>query len=127
MRVDQQITKIAVDHFKTVLMHSASDDGTFKTLSTVSIDGECKPLLMFGSANSRVEDGNIYAVLNPDQDLIGKLKAGCSYSTAILNEIVRKRCDFAVHVWVDAYKKDGITVTRVYKNRAPSAAKILIQ
>ena len=127
MNTVEQVKQAAVRHFLGVLPSSAGDNGMFRSMSTMHVGGENKPLLLVGNAHSRVEDGHCIAILNPDQELIDKIHAGCAYSSAILKEIVAKRCDLALDVWIDAYKADGIYLGPVYKSRNPKPAKFVVQ
>jgi hypothetical protein len=106
---------------------SAGNQAPFKGLFTVEIDGEHKPLLLFGTAHSRVEDGHITAVLNPDASLVERLQGGCGYSAAILKEIIAKRCDAAVSLWIDAYKNNRVLVGARYRNRISTPAKFNVR
>lgn len=119
-----RIRDIAVDVFKTVLRHCNGEHSTFRMTMTVNVDGEQKPLLILGNAHSAIEDGHVLAVLNPDRDLTKELGAGVGYSTG-LKEIVGKRCDCMVDVWVDAYKSPDkqVGVMNTYQARSPSDSK----
>ena len=105
MNITEQIQQVAVNAFLAILPASADDDGTFRVLMTAKVNGEIKPLLLIGNAHSRVEDGHVMAVLNPDKELCDELVAGCAYSSGLLKEIAGKRCDLLLDVWVDAYMK----------------------
>jgi hypothetical protein len=75
----EEMKKISVSIFDSVLKVSAAHGGTFRILITAKIDGIEKPLLLVGNAHSDVEDGHIISVLNPDQNLLDQVIAGCAY------------------------------------------------
>jgi hypothetical protein len=123
----EQLTKIAVDIFKAVLSTSAESGGTFRILITAKIAEEDKPVLLVGNAHSRVEDGHVIAILNPDEAILEKIVAGCSYAQGLLIEEVSGKCDAMVELWVDAYKADGVSQISKYKTRELKPAKFVIK
>jgi hypothetical protein len=76
MDIKTQIQQAAVKFFLGILYSSTSDQAPFMGLITLELDGEHKPLLIVGTAHSRVEDGSCIAVLNPDPELVGLLHGG---------------------------------------------------
>ena len=62
----EQIKQVAVSTFLAILKNNAGDNGKFRMLITTKIGDEIKPLLLIGTAHSRVEDGHVRAVLKPD-------------------------------------------------------------
>ena len=126
MSIKDEVRELAVGYFKAILPISASDNGLFKGVITGKFDGTAKPVLLLGNAHSRMEDGHCIAIVNPDKELVDELTPGCGYSASILREIVAKRCDLAMDVWVDAYKKNGIYASQVYKTRTPQPAKFAV-
>jgi hypothetical protein len=126
MDIKAHIQQVAVRFFLGILHSSAQDQAPFMALITVEIDGEHKPLLLVGTAHSRVEDGSCIAVLNPDFELVGKLTGGYGANPAIFRETLAKRCDLAIALWIDAYKKDGVGVACTYKNQTPAPAKFSV-
>lgn len=123
----QQLTDIAVGIFRPVLSVSAESGGTFRILITARVNGEEKPLLLIGNAHSRIEDGHVIAVLNPDAAIVEKLIAGCAYSASLLKSEVAGKCDGMVHLWIDAYKNDGVSEISRYKAKTPKPPKFEIR
>jgi hydroxyethylthiazole kinase-like sugar kinase family protein len=121
-----EMKKIAVNIFSNILPLSAAHHGTFRLLITAKIAGAEKPILIVGNAHSDVEDGHIIAVLNPDEDILNKIVAGCAYG-GLLKNIVSGKCDAMLDLWVDAYKTDGVSELSSYKAREPKPAKFTIR
>lgn len=121
-----KVKTIAVSHFVSVLTASPEMDGLFRSLLTVEVDGERKPLLLVGNAHGRIEDGHIIAILNPDQELLDQIVPGCAYNGFILKEILAGRCDLALDLWVDAYKVNGVAecIRYVARQVRPAAFKV---
>lgn len=110
----EQLKNAVVDYLDSHIKHAAGGGrGNFRGTFTLFIDGQAMPVMIVGSADGTVEDGEAIAVLNPDQDLFDRLRPGVAYHGDVLKEIVAGRCDGMVHVWLDAYVK------------APSRAKLL--
>ena len=65
-----EIQRAVLPIFLSVMKASADHGGKFRLLITAKVNGESKPLLIFGSAHSQVEDGHLIAVLNPSKDLV---------------------------------------------------------
>lgn len=124
MDIQAKIQQAAVQFFLGILHSSAGDQASFKALITVEIDGEHKPLFICGTAHSRVEDGSCIAILNPDPELVGIIHGG--YLPDHLKEVVAKRCDYALSLWIEAYKNNRVVVGARYRNRTPSPAKFCI-
>jgi hypothetical protein len=128
MDIAKQIQEVAVNTFRAILPASAGDDGTFRVLLTAKVGDEVKPLLLIGNAHSRVEDGHVLAVLNPDKAVCERLAAGCAYSKPILKKIVEKRCDLALDICVDAYTKvNPVKVFTKYQAESPNPAKFTVR
>lgn len=122
----RRIEALAVHYFCAVLYASAETCAPFRGLITVPVGEEQKPLLLVGTAHLNKQDGHCIAVLNPDPDLVDQLHGGCGYTTPILKEIVSKRCDLALDIWIDAYREDGITVTTRYIAQEAKPAKFAV-
>lgn len=120
------IKKIAIRHFLSVLPVSAAHQAPFKTLITIDVDGEQMPLLIVGTAHSAVEDGSCIAVLNPDPQLATKLSGSWGANTRIFKEAVAKKCDMAIALWIDAYKKNGVVETARYVARESASARFSV-
>lgn len=117
-----QLTTVAESLFRTILRVSAEENGIFRALLTVNLDGTPKPLLVVGSVHPRIEDGECIAVLNPTRDLSEELRGGVAYGGGI-REIVQGRCDAMVNLWIDAYGRSATSVLYSYASRAPSLAR----
>lgn len=126
MEIQTQVQHAAVQFFLGVLYSSAGDQAPFKAVITVEIKGEKKPLLLAGTAHNRVEDGSCIAILNPDPELIEMLHGGWGVNTYALKEVIAKRCDFALVLWIEAYKDNRVVVGARYRNRTPSPAKFKV-
>ncbi|MBY0242149.1 MAG: hypothetical protein K2X55_22840 [Burkholderiaceae bacterium] len=79
----------------------------FRCLTALYLDGEAMPMLMIGTADEQVEDGEAIVLLNPEEDLLDRFKPGVGYHGGLLTEIVSGKCDTMVHVWLDAYSNDA--------------------
>jgi hypothetical protein len=107
----ERIKHIATQQFLTILAASADHQKSYKVVLTVEVDGEDKSLLIVGTAHSKFEDGSCVALLNPEEELVAKLSGGWGGHTAIFKEAVAKKCDMAIALWIDAYRRDGVTET----------------
>lgn len=125
--VINEIKEIAVNVFNTLLRVSADHGGTFRLLLTVQIGDETKPLLILGNAHRKIEDGHCIAILNPDNEAIDQVIAGCAYMGSSLKDIVQGKCDAMVELWIDAYKKDGVGEISKYLSRSPKPSKFTIK
>ena len=123
MDIQAHIQQAAMQYFLGILHSSAGDQAPFKGLITIEIDGERKPLLLAGTAHSRVEDGSCIAILNPDTELIVQVYGGLGGNPAAFKEVVAKRCDFALALWIEAYKDNRVVVGARYRNQTPAPAK----
>ena len=123
----EKIIKIAASLFKSVLLISFDQQGTFRIVVTVDIRGEGVPLLVLGNTHSAAEDGHCIAILNPDRVLLEKVQAGCAYSTDGLKKIVQGKCDLMVDLWIDAYKENSISEISSYVSRDPKPAKFTVR
>jgi len=126
MNIKAKVQQAAQQFFLAILPASAGDQAPFKALITIEVDGEHKPLLLVGTAHSRVEDGSCIAILNPDPELIGLLNGGWGSNSLILKEAIAKRCDFALSLWIDAYKNNRVSVVTKYENQSPAPAKFKV-
>ncbi len=125
MHITEQLRKIAVDFFLCILPHSAGDNGIFKALLTVNVGGEDKPALVIGNAHSRYEDGHCTIILNPDKDLVDNIRPSTSGIPCFSHRLSR-RCDAAVFVGIDAYKKDDVSPGQKYVSRTFKPAKFVV-
>lgn len=128
MELFDQIEQLAVANLLFALKHSPDDNGTFKTLVTMNAGSIAKPLLLVGNAHHAFQDGHVIAVLNPDEDLIRELSAGCGYGSAQLKEIVAQRCDCMVDIHViGADTQPNIRRGGRYKMRHTKPAKFVVR
>lgn len=96
------------------LIASAGDGRSpFRCLTAIYLEGEAMPVLMVGTADGLVEDGEAVVLLNPDEELLDRFKPSLGYHGGLLKEIVAGKRDAMLHVWLDAYSK------------APNRAKVL--
>lgn len=121
----EQIKQVAVSTFLAILKNNAGDNGKFRMLLTVKVGDEIKPMLLLGTAHSRVEDGHVLAVLNPDRELCDTLSSS-GYDSSLLKEVVRKGCDAALGLWIDAYQPDSVTVTGKYLAQESKPSKFAV-
>lgn len=118
---------VTLDVLGSLIKYSGSQ-GKFQSTLTLRLGDVDKPVLIVGTAHGLPhEDGDAIAVLNPDPDLVEGLHAGTGYSGAILKEIVSGKCDAMIHVWLDAYKKDGGSVIGKYVSRTMKDAKFEVR
>jgi hypothetical protein len=122
----ERVMLYAIRHFINILGMCADHQAPFRTLVTIEVDGEHKPLLLVGTAHGAVEDGSVIAVLNPDQELVDKLSGAWGCNSAIFREAVAQKCDLALNIWVDAYKQDGVCVMTKYIARQAMPAKFRV-
>ncbi|HEP6431517.1 TPA: hypothetical protein VDB83_005849 [Burkholderia cenocepacia] len=106
----------------------ADHGGTFKGVFTLNIDGTAKPVLLVGAAHGMHEDGEVIAILNPDEELVDRVHAGVGYAGGLLKEIIAGKCDAMVHLWIEAYRKDPASIIDKYQPRTdPVAAKFEVR
>ena len=120
------IAEKAAKIFLTMLNVTSYKDGTFRVMVSIDINEQKKPLMIIGTTHPDVEDGQCIAILNPDQELIERLQAGVGYNKGILKEIVSKKCDAMVHLWIDAYKNNKVTVINYYMSRSLNSSKFKV-
>ncbi|MBX3678040.1 MAG: hypothetical protein KF853_13565 [Rhodocyclaceae bacterium] len=124
----EQVKQVAFSHFRGVLNMSCVQDGCFKALVAVEVGDTVKPLLLVGNAHNEEEDGHCIAVLNPDKALVDTISAGCAYGARTLKEIVAKRCDVALDLWIENYMPAdrAVTVSMRYKTHHFQPAKFAV-
>ena len=98
--------------------------GPFRCLTAIYLEGAAMPVLMVGTADGQVEDGEAIVLLNPDEDLLDRFKPGVGYHGGLLKEIVSGKCDAMLHVWLDAYSKgpDRAKLLASYTTRTRAGA-----
>jgi len=128
MNVVEQVKQTAVSSFRNILRASAHHNGRFRMVLTTRTGDDDKPLLIVGNAHGVVEDGHCIAIQNPDKDLADLIRPGCAYGIGGLKEIVSKRCDLALDLWIDAYKEPehAVSIVARYKARNPQPAKFVV-
>lgn len=117
MSLKELLKKYAIEAVINALSEKNDDKG-FKEIVEIDLAGETKTLFLVGYADRNIEDGSCIAILNPEKELLERIKPNVAYSGAILKEIIAKKCEFMVQVWVDAYKKDGVAILSSYRPRS---------
>jgi len=125
MELIEEVKDIAVGYLKGVMTIGPDDDATFRILITTTVEGEAKPLLLLGNAHRKFDDGHCIAILNPDAELVDKLGAGCGYSGVNLKDMVTKRCDVMLDVWVLGERR--ATIGNKYKAHRFQPAKFVVR
>lgn len=95
----------AVTMLDALIASAGQGRSPFRCMTTIHLEGAATPVLMVGTADGGVEDGEAIVLLNPDEDLLERLRPGVAYSGGLLKEIVSGKCDTMLHVWLDAYVK----------------------
>ena len=108
MDIIEQLKQMAVGYLKGVMAIGSDDDATFRMLITATVGGEVKPVLLLGNAHRKFDDGHCIAILNPDAELVDKLGAGCGCSGLNLKDMVTKRCDVMLDVWIQGDMRSTI-------------------
>lgn len=97
-----EMTTLAGSFLKSLLAASPDDNGTFRLLVTTGIGDAPKPMLMIGNTHRHYyEDAYSIAILNPDESLLSDVRPGVAYTRFILKEMVSKRCDAMVLIWLE--------------------------
>jgi len=127
MNINRRLIEIAEKAIVDKLLSKTGQ--TIHQVTTIEVTGELKPLFLVGYVSQEIEDGSCVAIVNPDKELIKKIEPNVSYSSAILKEIIAKKCDSMVQIWLDAYKQgDGrLTIMSKYKSRIASKPKFTVQ
>lgn len=126
----KRIERVALAIFENLL--ACIEDrqrSRFKLLFSVKFEDEEKPLALIGFIDKEKEDGKVLALYNPDEMLVNEIHADCAYAPSHLKEIVAKKCDMMLELWISAYKPDGRKVGEInsYKNRAFSSARMVLK
>ncbi len=125
MDIIEQVKQMAVGYLKGVMTIGPDDEATFRMLITATVGGEVKPLLLLGNAHRKYDDGHCIAILNPDAELVDKLGAGCGCSGANLKDMVTKRCDAMLDVWVGGGSRTSLGCR--YKAQSFQPAKFVVR
>ena len=125
MSASAQVEKIAVNLWNNALSVSPDDNGPFKMLVSMKTGDSTKPLLLIGNVHGRIQDGYCIAVLNPDKSLCDELVPS-AYGHKLLTEIVAKRCDLMVNIWIDAYKDKPVSSVRRYTTQKAQPSKFAV-
>jgi hypothetical protein len=116
MSLESKLIEFAENYHKMLMRYASEDNAYFKSIVTIAVDGSMKPLLIFGNAHGRVEDGHCTLVLNPRRSLISRLTPS-AYSEGLLKKIVSGKCDLMISLWFDHYKKTNrVGVLAKYKS-----------
>lgn len=126
MDIVEQVKQIAVNYWYSALKSAPDQNGTFKMVVSARIGDTTKPLLLVGNAHGKIEDGHCIAVLNPDEALLDRIKAGCAYMPGHLKEIFAKRCDVIVDLFIEAYKNNRVGTITTYRARDMKPAKFAV-
>jgi hypothetical protein len=126
MDIVEQIKQVAASVLRNAISVGPDQDGFFRLHMPVSVGGETKPLLIVGNAHHKAGDGHCTAVLNPDASLMDKIRPGVGYTRQTLIEMVTKRCDVALDIWLDSGEDDGVSVTAQYRARKFQPAKFCV-
>lgn len=125
MELIEQIKQLAAGYCRAAMAIGPDDNGTFRMLSTIDVAGEAKPLLLLGNAHRKYDDGHCIAILNPDAGLADKLVAGCGYNGIHLKEMVTRRCDVMLDVWIQGDSR--ATIGSKYKAHNFRAAQFEVK
>lgn len=95
------IEKIALGAFENMLKNDCGcEDNTFWQKTSINCDGRIKSLYICGTVHNKFQDGSFIAVVNPQIDLLAKLKPGVCYHNEILKELATNKCDMLVYCQV---------------------------
>ena len=121
MDITKRLIEIAE---KAIVDKLASKEGEdIQQVTTFSIDNQIMPLFIVGHVSQKIEDGSCVVLLNPEKELINRIEPSTHYPSAILKEIISKKCDCMVQIWVDAYKTGSGRLTTMSKYKSRSASK----
>jgi hypothetical protein len=90
-----EIEKVATGVLSSFLASASGGSSHFRLNTSLESVGE---LLLVGNAYRDFDDGSCIAVLNPDAELQKRLKPGVGYTSAILSNMVRGKCDAVVRL-----------------------------
>ena len=125
--MQEKIQEIVLSHMLSSLKNSKAKATATRLITMIDIALVSKPLLIVGTSYQPYEDGHYIAVLNPDESIINKIIAGCSYGGRTLNEIVSGKCDFMLDLSIVVYKNTRITVANKYQSRSPKPPKFVVK
>jgi hypothetical protein len=125
MNIIDQLKETATRVFLGVLPVSADHSAPFKAQITIKVNGEVKPVVLIGTAHSKVEDGNVTVVLNPDPLLRDQLLREHG-ALMHLKKMLSQRCDAALTIWIDAYKNNRVLKGERYLARQMMPAKYVV-
>ena len=127
MDTAKRIEQLVVSNFTAAMRASPGEDGKYRTLLMFKVGDSMKPLLLVGTTHGIHEDGSSIAILNPDEDLLDKVHAGVGYTEFILKEIVAKRCDLMLWVFLKSYRENPVDCVVTYQSRAIKPAKFVVR
>lgn len=122
----KEVERLALEYMSMVIKTSGLADSLFRSVLEINFDGETKPLLLVGHAHPKIEDGHIIAIVNPDISLISQINPGCAYNRMHLKEMVSKKCDLMLDLFIEVYKTKKIQHSNHYKQRKSSKPKFKI-
>ena len=103
MKITDEMIKFVQGWHESLIRFAPDHGGIFKSVLTIVVEGEKKPLLLVGNAHSGAKDGECVVILNPSKSLTNALNPGVAYLD--LKENVTDECDAMVHLWFDHYKR----------------------
>lgn len=121
-----QVKEITVDIFNAFIKVNTNGHGIFRHLITIKVNGENKPVLIIGHANSEIGDGHCITILNPEKSLLDKVYVDCCYLGDLLKNVVRGRCDLMLELNIDTYKAIDVSEVSSYKAKVHQPARFVV-
>lgn len=112
------IQQISVKTFLNLMQNdSGCEDNYFFQKSLVNHKGTIKPLYICGTLHTSFMDGSCIAIVNPQIELLNKIRPSVAYSNANLKELAAKKCDFLVNTIVKCYSEISYQTACSYTSR----------
>ena len=112
----KEIEKIALGAFVNMLKNdSGCDDNHFWQKTSIMYEGRQKTLYICGTVHSKYQDGSYIAVVNPQVDLLAKLKPGVAYTRPIMKEFATGKCDMLIYCQVTGGQTIKSQIINKYK------------
>ncbi|MRX08609.1 hypothetical protein GJ697_12235 [Pseudoduganella sp. FT25W] len=108
-----RLHSVAADYLALHIKHAGDGRSHFRATFSMIIEKQVYPVLMLGTADGRVQDGDAVAILNPDVELLETL--GPIINQSSITESVTGKCDGMAHVHYEAYIKRPGNGTRIGK------------
>jgi hypothetical protein len=122
MDLQTRIEKLAFSAFVNA-MQLSPEDGPFRSVMSVDVDGETKPLLLLGMTHRSFGDGRCTAILNPTPDILEKASPMVGYSKW---DFIGK-CDMACYQWIITNGEPHVSGRYTYKARKPQPARTVMR